>query len=477
MRRALIVLLWSALLIVAAPASPLPPPDGAEDDAGSGTDAGDDKELALRVDSGAYTGRVGWDVRLPAVWWEYDHRDLYEIVAPPNSSVNVQIEIPIEDYRADQLLWLTFEGPGGLRESFIGGEDRAHPPRRVANLSVSAVPGGSTFLMVEDLVTEGPVSYRFEVTVRRWDHGVALDGNGSDAAAWEVDFPGGIDGRIESALHRPHPPHEARGTWQEFAVRFETHPAGGCLEGWLLAAAGQGYPFLGRNGLDGEDVLWTTGLPHDGAIEPPLAGPPLPETHPPLYPLAREVRGETVNVRLGHANVDGVGVVGSVLWDGPVAPAIDRVRAEAEFLTLEDFEAAGDGFGAQAGPAAVARNLTAEVTVPEDLPSGVVFANALRQDRYGVRVNTPLGPVEQTVPFGVSTPTMTVDVPNGTTRHLEDDFFYWVPLDMPPVNEPRTDENVPGGTWRFHLDKVDGLEGDTVRAMRLGFGFPFDCVR
>lgn len=485
MRRFAIAVLC-VILILATPVAPLPYPGA--NDAGTGGDAGDYPEVATPIDPGAYVGEVGFDVVAPAVvWWEYDHRDVYRLDVPPQSAIHLTVEVPEDAYVEDTFLLVRLSGPDGDT-----GATLAPPPgRRVVHRSLGTIAGGPWNLTFVDFFHEGPQPYRFTVSYQRFDHGVVLDGQGEQATAWEIDFPEGVDGRVDIMQpgYRPPPPvegtyHVGRGRPAEegehveggqnmFAIWFGRHPGGGCGDAHIIVWAG-GEPAMGRNGFDDEDVLWTEGLPYDVGLEAPLGGTVDPDGGGHEYHFDMVAPDGNASVRWGYADFDGVNDVGRVLWNGPDAPTIAPVGADAEFLTLQDFTANESGLGAQVGPVAFARTMSANVTVPRDMRSSVVFANGLSPNRYTIVGDTPLGRVEQEVPFGVSTPTMRVEMPNGTTRNLTDDFQYWVPWDR-FSKQPWADTHIPAGPWRFHLDQVDGLEGDQVRVMRLGFGFPFEC--
>lgn len=427
--------LLAALLVLGSGAG-LPHPD--EDDAGSGGDAGDVRQDALPIDPGVVVGNVSS---------QRDMTDWYRLDPPPTTVIRVQVVsqepgtcVP---YDVRIVARHVQEANTCLHNHVNVTAGRGQP----VNISVStphAVP--DTF------------RYKLEVRFEVHDHARPLTMEGKRAAAWVIEGAPGRFTRVEVAdspvqqIGPEHAPYFAN-------TRFQ-HPSGLCI-GWISHRwYGRWTPLTAPSRLSGrESAVWVQGTPVEGSFGPSDAGPGPVTLGPPDALHTVEAGGGNLTAYVGYAQSWPVErVKGWVVWDGPLPPRIASVRANASFWTLGDFEATGDGYGAQAGPVAYAKDLE---TLRE-------FGDPTNETSFLV------------VDAGANGPTgdarFTVTTPNGSTTRLSDEVGLWMSL-ASRLSSPLIDPEGPvtAGTWTVHADSVTGMENDRTRVSAAEFGFPPGC--
>lgn len=412
-----------------------------EDDAGSGTDAPDGPP-GLPITPGGYQGNLTRIV---------DDRDVYRLDPPSGTVIRVTYQAPLRSPGGN------FSAVRAEMHSRYGQHSRWGPPNEVG---ITAGRGHPILLTFEPTTAfEGlrnKVPYNFTVRFDRPDNVAALDGGLENASAWSVEVDDGGFARVETYVGEYAGEGAVRGDEMSFGEVIYDEPGGECRQWLIRDPHDPPVHQQGRNALEGDDPIWSQGLPEDVPDLPD--GPSLPsptrELHVgrPTFTLAKEVRDGWLNARVGSAESLGVRVVGWIAWNGSRDRVdLDNVSSTARFWTYEDFE--GSGPAVQVGPWAYAEDLSLRADMPE-----------LRTRFFYVDGRTPELAHAET---GVRETRTDVTVPNGSQVPLRDEHARWRPF--------QGQGKAPPGTWTVHVERSDGMEGDRIRVAQAAFDIPDDC--
>lgn len=315
------------LMTVAIPVSGLP--TTGQDDAGSGSDAGDVQQLATPVTPGTYQGELATKI---------DETDIYALDVGTAEVIEANVS-------AKQPIDVTLVDPNGTARDTNG----FFSPTQ-ANLSDVARPLGTWFLRVEmDQTTslDTDIPYRFAIRLEQHDHVQRLASSDEAVPALRTQIPDNAFTRLQLDPDTP----EDAGDFEGFAgtefLRLATDKAAFQLV-TLIRGSDAGNPTVRSEGILPEDV-------HVG-LQPPTGLGGLD-----FGRIVIESSGFTFNVSHGAASSLGIDVDGWLVWDGE-APTTDRRAGEAAFLATDDMEATGPTL--RAGPYIDSEALEADFQLP-----------------------------------------------------------------------------------------------------------------
>lgn len=380
-----------------------------QDDAGTGSDAGDADALATPVEPGTYTGELAAKL---------DQTDVYQVDSDDAEILRV-------DFTSGTELDVSLVGPDGTVRDTNGPFDPTQ-----AELSAITRPAGEWLIRFEaptDTSLDTDLPYAFEVRLEQHEHVARLDAPDGAVPAFRADVS------------------------NESFVRFELYPSpvrsqgtdGEGIAEQLRIRFDQGFAFARTSvGIASEPV----NNPHvrtDGQLPAGANVEVTPAVDPAGFAVGRlAIETEAIGYNMSHGLAWNRGVQqdGWLAWDGPRPDVTWLDGGTSAFLQTDDMNATGPTV--RVGPYVTSEGLAAEATIPD--ATNVVVLNAW----------TPPANREE-MRMEVRRPDGTVLTPRDEVRFLVDGFA-----------------PVPGGTWNVTIDHVDGLERSEVRFMAVSFPFP-----